>query len=180
MPPPPISAKKSQQFGRTFLRTDFFRQNSFPVAWILVPGPKHTFLLVAVVRIMLNRKASLNFRKENFHPLVCAWSLSSNMSVRQWSSGACPGSQRRWWWFHSWYQIILHFLSPVLMRKLVFNAQTKPASVWPSSMHQDGKALGAPFDHLTCAGWVCSRPCGSNRTETDTKGCSTPGSTDSG
>ena len=46
-PPPPKSAKKSQQIGGTNRRTDF-QQNSFPVPWISVPGPKHTFLLVAL------------------------------------------------------------------------------------------------------------------------------------
>ena len=67
-------------------------------------------------------------------------------------------------WYMPWFKRLmvvvpflvrnfLHFLSPVLMRKLVFDAQTKPASCRPSSMYQDGKALRAPFDHLTVC-WV--------------------------
>ena len=42
-PPPPKSARKSQQIGGPI-----FRQNSFPRTWIAVPGPKHTFPLVVV------------------------------------------------------------------------------------------------------------------------------------
>ena len=42
-PPPPYSAKKSQQFGGPI-----FRQNRFSVTWNSVLGPKHTFLYVAM------------------------------------------------------------------------------------------------------------------------------------
>ena len=45
---PPPHFGESQQFGRTEFGGLIFRHNSFPVAWILVLGPKHTFLLVVV------------------------------------------------------------------------------------------------------------------------------------
>ena len=45
-PLPPKSAKKSQQIGEQS-GGPIFRQNGFPVPWISVPGPKHTFRLVA-------------------------------------------------------------------------------------------------------------------------------------
>ena len=45
-PPPPQSAKKSQQIGEQ-IGGPIFRQNRLPVPWISVPGPKHTFLMVA-------------------------------------------------------------------------------------------------------------------------------------
>ena len=44
--PPPKSAKKSQQIGEQ-IGGPIFRQNRLPVPWISVPGPKHTFLMVA-------------------------------------------------------------------------------------------------------------------------------------
>ena len=44
--PPPKSAKKSQQIGKQIGRP-IFGENRFPVPWISVPGPKHTFLVVA-------------------------------------------------------------------------------------------------------------------------------------
>ena len=40
--PAPKSAQKSQQIGGPI-----FRQNRLLVPWISVPGPKHTFLMVA-------------------------------------------------------------------------------------------------------------------------------------
>ena len=43
---PPKSAKKSQQIGKQ-IGGPIFRQNRFPLLWISVPWPKHTFLLVA-------------------------------------------------------------------------------------------------------------------------------------
>ena len=42
---PPKSAKKSQKIGEQ-IGGPIFRQNRLPVPWILVPGPKHTFLMV--------------------------------------------------------------------------------------------------------------------------------------
>ena len=45
--PAPKSAKKSQQIGEQ-IGGPIFRQNRLPVPWISVPGPKHTFLLVAL------------------------------------------------------------------------------------------------------------------------------------
>ena len=38
------------QFGRPIIQQNrpIIPQNSFPVTWISVPGPKHTFLLVVV------------------------------------------------------------------------------------------------------------------------------------
>ena len=44
------------------------------MTWISIPGPKHTFLLVAV------QPESSNFEKK-FLPSVCKWSLSWHMSV---------------------------------------------------------------------------------------------------
>ena len=44
--PAPKSAKKSQHTGEQ-IGTPIFRQNRFPVTWMSVLGPKHTFLLVA-------------------------------------------------------------------------------------------------------------------------------------
>ena len=44
--PAPKSAKKSQQIGEQ-IGGPIFGQNRFLVTWISVPGPKHTFLLVA-------------------------------------------------------------------------------------------------------------------------------------
>ena len=56
-----------------------FRQNSFPVTRILVPGPKHTFLLL-VAQSRGNPK-SLSIFEKKIHPLVCTWSLSRGMSL---------------------------------------------------------------------------------------------------
>ena len=47
-PPPPPFRRRNPNNPAGHFGTLIFRQNSFPVAWILVPGPKHTFLLVAV------------------------------------------------------------------------------------------------------------------------------------
>ena len=50
---------------RAQINGPIFRQNSFPVTWILVPGPKHTLPFVyCVARSVWNRKMSLNSRKK--------------------------------------------------------------------------------------------------------------------
>ena len=47
-PPLPPLGQRNPNNSAEHLGGLIFQQNSFPAAWILVPGPKHTFLLVAV------------------------------------------------------------------------------------------------------------------------------------
>ena len=63
--PAPKSAKKSQQIGEQIGRP-IFRQNRFPVTWISVPGPKHTFLLVAQLLESCGNPAYVSIFKKNF------------------------------------------------------------------------------------------------------------------
>ena len=61
------------------------------MTWISIPGPKHTFLLVAV------QPESSNFEKK-IRPLVCIWSLSWHMSVTGLLWWMCSGlsAEKSW------------------------------------------------------------------------------------
>ena len=63
--PPPLFRRRYPNNSAEHFGGLIFRQNSFPVAWILVPDLPFG---CCVVRIMLNCKTSLNFRKKIFIP----------------------------------------------------------------------------------------------------------------
>ena len=63
--PAPKSAKKSQQTGKQ-IGGPIFRQNRLPVTWISVPGPKHTFLLVAQLLESCGNPNYVSIFKKNF------------------------------------------------------------------------------------------------------------------
>ena len=47
-PPPPPNRRRNPNKSADRIGEPIFQQNRFPVPWISVPGPKHTFLLVAL------------------------------------------------------------------------------------------------------------------------------------
>ena len=47
-PPPPPNRQGNPKKSAEQIGGPIFRQNSFPLSWIAVPGPKHTFPLVVV------------------------------------------------------------------------------------------------------------------------------------
>ena len=133
----------------------FFCQNRFPVTWISVPGPKHTFLLVAQLLESCGNPNYVSIFKKKFRLSVCTWSLSSSVAVQ--GGGICPGFQNCWRGFNCHCLrtgIFLHFLSPVLLRKLVFHAQTKPAR--RRSVHTDSP-FASPHVLGGCAALICNQ-----------------------
>ena len=73
-PPPP---QIGEQIGGPI-----FRQNRFPVPWISVAGPKHTFLLVALQLESCGNPKYLSIFKKKNRPSVSTWSLSSAAAVQ--------------------------------------------------------------------------------------------------
>ena len=123
--PPPQLAKKSQQIGEQ-ISEPIFWQNRIPEPWISVPGPKHTFLMVAQsLESCGNPKYLSIFGKKissNAHRLpicislcagwVCGSDLQSSLglymvpdqyygSTRRWSSGMYPILLTCWRGFNS-------------------------------------------------------------------------------
>ena len=61
---PPLNRRGNPNKSAEQIGGPIFRQNSFPLTWIAVPGPKHTFPLVVVqLESCGNSKCLSIFRK---------------------------------------------------------------------------------------------------------------------